>query len=103
MLAQGSQHRLCQRDIEQLTRARVVLDAIYDSLMALNLSVKPILVQQLREVHAIVFALEQKGARPILREMVKHGLLKPSELPEWFLASFPPPAPAAAEKSEEQS
>jgi hypothetical protein len=102
MLAQGSQHRLCQRDVEQLTRARMVLDAIYDSVMALNLSVKPILVQQLRDVHATVYELEQKGARPILRELLKCGKLQPSQLPEWFLSSLPPAPAPAAEKSEEQ-
>jgi hypothetical protein len=95
MLAQGSQHRLCQRDVEQLTRARMVLDAIYDS-------VKPILVQQLRDVHATVYELEQKGARPILRELLKCGKLQPSQLPEWFLSSLPPAPAPAAEKSEEQ-
>lgn len=97
-----TQHRLSKSDVDKLTRARVVLDAIYDSLMAVNLSVKPILVMQLREVHAIVFGLEQVGARPLLRGMLRRGVLKPEDLPEWARIPEPPAAAPAAETTEEQ-
>jgi hypothetical protein len=90
------------RDCQDLGRARETLDAIYDTLMAINLTVKPILVTQLRSVHATVYGLEQKGSRPFLIRMLRRGRIKPSELPEWFHLPEPPPPPAAAEKSEEQ-
>jgi hypothetical protein len=77
-------------------RAREQLDAIYDTLMQVSLSVKPILVTQLREVHAIVYRLERQGALPRLRMLVGRGLLKPEDLPPWARMPEPPSEPAAA-------
>ena len=88
-------YRMAQKDIDSLTRAREALDAAYDTLMQVNLTVKAIVIKELRTAHTAVWELEQKAARVKLHWMARHGLVKNEDLPEWARLPSPPPEPAA--------